>query len=825
MFKELLQNLFNKVMQLKVLIPLLALVLLYGGAYFDRVVNEIVEENLELKQNLSAANLDLSYTRLELQIAEDDLTDLKKSPDGDVNIEPCSGNIPLYQFREYVFQYDFKFGYKKLRAVFTDSTGDLNIDLRERLEDGSDMYSGTATVNAFPEGEQGARFLDLKVYAVDNKDNKYVFSCNYDLYSPNFNNEGDYIRDYIRTSLVDDTLYKTSKTPSGYVWKQSGLWINPEECAETRWAEYRVESYNDYSKDEDEEELTTLTYCESEVGTYLSVSTYESEFRYPQINLSESEIRGNGYDWDETFTTSKYQACFEEINEDLRDYAEFTVDSFTGAIEYSDHWATQLVGDYRLTGLHLGSDSKHFYFSASRAGVYPYSWTAENNWEQNKQFIGHRNNLPSDSFYLQDVGLVKDEQPAYMSFIFKIYTYTGGNHGMYTYETFNYDLNDCRKIELRDMMSDELLLEMGFELPEGNDALWLNLLSTRLGDIWSVDLGELPGHKDWAVKPWYSLSEEAPVDEFNFWSDPLSYDMLSAVSINDDGLTFSFQPYAVDCWACGWPEITISWGNLWDIFTWGDWERESEDELYNNSVISDEYLDVIEEVADELVLLYEIDDLIYGSTYFFVDEYEEEKDIWLPRAVDIKTEPVVYGLKGMFTERDKNVVLKFTEVMNVLVGKDLFSYSDNIEEVTLPIEFSKCLNKRPYINLFGGSICNLGLYSKKNNKIWVESDLFGTQRDHVLIHELGHSVGLNHSSCRKTSIMSINNYSDPLNFSEFEIALIRFLYTSTLDSGESIESGMTFENLRDGFGADIEPLTKNSLFCPDEVNTLLKEDK
>ena len=158
MFKESLRNLSNKVMQRKVLIPFLALILLYGGAYFDRVVNEIVEENLELKQSLSAANLDLSATRLELQIAEDDITDLKKSPDGDVNIEPCSGNIPLYQFREYVFQYDFKFGYKKLRAVFTDSTGDLDIDLRERLEDGSDMYSGTATVNAFPEGEQGARF-------------------------------------------------------------------------------------------------------------------------------------------------------------------------------------------------------------------------------------------------------------------------------------------------------------------------------------------------------------------------------------------------------------------------------------------------------------------------------------------------------------------------------------------------------------------------------------------------------------------------------------------------------------------------------------------
>ena len=63
-----------------------------------------------------------------------------------------------------------------------------------------------------------------------------------------------------------------------------------------------------------------------------------------------------------------------------------------------------------------------------------------------------------------------------MSFIFKIYTYTGGNWNV-IYETFNYDLNDCRKIELRDMMSDELLLEMGFELPEGNDALF-NLHTT-----------------------------------------------------------------------------------------------------------------------------------------------------------------------------------------------------------------------------------------------------------------------------------------------------------------------------------------------------------
>mgnify|MGYP007000337387 len=85
--------------------------------------------------------------------------------------------------------------------------GDLKIDLSERLTDTSDDYTGTAIVQAFPEGEQGERFLDLKVFATDRANNKYSFSCNYDLYNINFPHEGDGLRQHIRTQLVEDNNY------------------------------------------------------------------------------------------------------------------------------------------------------------------------------------------------------------------------------------------------------------------------------------------------------------------------------------------------------------------------------------------------------------------------------------------------------------------------------------------------------------------------------------------------------------------------------------------------------------------------------------------
>ena len=591
-----------------VLVLFVVLVFTLVSIYNDALVKQITERNLELKKELSQANLNLSSARVDVLLAEDKLKEVNSRATGSVLIEPCTGMMGLYQSREYVFTYNFENGFEKLTAIFTDSTGDLTIDLSQRLTDNSDNYKGSAVVRAFPEGEQGAKFLDLKVYAIDKTNNKYAFSCNYDLYNINFAYEGDGLRQHIRTPLVDDQNYSVTVVPTGKVWEQIPHWETIDDCIASGWIEDRVERYNS-DEDTEDDNITEDEYCRSEVGTHFVLSTWMNEFRYPQINTDVEHIAGRGWDFDEKYPTEEYLTCFDKINKEMEEFAKLTVDEFSSNIRYGDHWGTRLSGDYRLVGLELGTDDEYFNFSAYSAGVDPYAYDQDELWNANKKFMGHRNNLPSDYFYLQDEGMVYDAAPAYISFIYKVYTYTGGNHGMYTYQTFNYDLKTCQQIELRDMMSDDLLLEMGYELPEGSDSLWLNLLSTRLGDIWSVDLNQLPGYKNWSAPPWTSLNNNEQEDELKLWGGPLSYSNLSAVSMNQNGLTFSFQPYAVDCWACGWPELTISWGNLWDIFTWGNWDQKTEIGLYANTIVRDRDLSDIRSITENLLDSYTTSDL------------------------------------------------------------------------------------------------------------------------------------------------------------------------------------------------------------------------
>ena len=57
-------------------------------------------------------------------------------------------------------------------------------------------------------------------------------------------------------------------------------------------------------------------------------------------------------------------------------------------------------------------------------------------------------------------------------------------------------------------------------------------------------------------------------------------------------------------------------------------------------------------------------------------------------------------------------------------------------------------------------------------------------------------------------------------FSLLQLASIKLLYNSPLD----VNNGTSFDQIVESFQVDIAPLTPKSLFCPDEVNTLIKEE-
>ena len=836
---------FNNAMKSFALLSVVYILLL---SFTSSLIHQFRVENNQLQNEVSVLWGDLASTRealleetLALDEKEKELTIVTYEKDSyaqnKMSLNGCGGDIALYETNKYTVSYNFPRGVTTFKMIFTDSTGDLEINLMERITGSANIYEGEVSVDVFWEGEQGRDKLSIYVFARERgqgnvRGPESEIRCTYDAYNKNFRHEGDYLRDHIRTPTVEDDYYSLTVAPSGIVWEEL-YYDSPDECVEDDWIyEYKIEIHNEYNLEEGEDEVTSEDYCLSEVGTIIPNTTYTNYFRYPVLTTK------NAGEWldlysDMTNSESKYETCFESINKQMKAYAIYKVEEFASQISYGDRESVGLSGDYRLVGLHTDVDidytGDNFYFSDWRSGINPFSYTDRQNnaWYDSKHYFGHRNNLPDSSFHLWEYGNVKEEAPHYVSFIYEIHTYSGGAHGMFFYETFNYDLRTCKKIELKDMMTDKILKEQGYEVPEGSDALWLNLLRSRLGDIWSVDQGALPGSINWSAEPFKIPLDEKADDS---WNGPPDYRDLSAVSINEHGLTFSFQPYAVTGWAGGWPEITISWGNLWDIFTWGDWEENNEYTIYENTVVYDSnpsYILQLDRISADLVQKYERNDLFIGVTHIYTHKSYSEPSKWIQATVEKQEPGTTYGLVGNYTEKDESIVRTFVYAINNIIGSEWFKFSNNKEEVTLPIEISKGhVRGNPAV-----SPRYNGIYFSEENSIWMDSDLFGIKRDNVLIHELGHSIGLHHSACIKDGIMSLNSPDSIIKFSDFEIAMIKFVYDTPLYSvgnhatyEKDVEHGMTYEDLVSFSGKPNNALAPNSKFCPEETETYTPEE-
>lgn len=735
-----------------------------------------------------------------------------------LNITPCSGDIALYQHQDYVINYDFPTKPKKLSISFSHETvkqdSIINLMPLEPNEKGSTKY-GEVSTSHLAVGDQGA--VKAEIYAEDYDGSSTTVTCNYTGFLDKHDHEGDYKREHIRTPYVKDGYMSRTVEVSGKIWEQE--WSSIEECADDDWInEWELEEYNDYIKDESEEALSALEYCSSSVEdvVFSSGKWDNNSFRYPVLTTENNVNWAEMYDDAEEITS--LTGCFNTINNEVKKYASSTLDSFIRDIGYGSHWAYSIQGDFRTVGFSPYDYPYSTYVDTDSHTNFGYE---DPRFEKYKNNIGNRNTPPEPAFYLDEYGMVPEGRNKFISFIFSIHTFTGGNHGMYNYVTLNYDLATCTKITLKDIMSDQILLSQGYELQDGQDSLWMNLLIARLGDILSISEGDLPGTRGWSNEPWY---EGAP---------SFTYSDLKAVTIHDEGLTFNFQPYVTGCWACGWPEITIAWANLWDIFTWGDWEV-NDPSLYSNTVVQDVQLENIGELATKLHSSFELQDLIFASTHYYhyhIGAGNKYYQTFLYK----QDGSISYGLSGNYTVKDVSLVKKFINVVNEIIGFENFTFSEELSNADIEINLSTCLTKNAWNSLLETDKCSNanGYFNDADNFVWIDADLYGLNRDRVLVHELGHSLGLNHSSCKSTGLMSSHPNRDQsiISFSNFEIAQIKFLYSQIYSVGNiasfglDLEHGMTYEEITSY--TDLEPkeldASMNNQFCPDEKSTVYEE--
>jgi len=181
------------------------------------------------------------------------------------------------------------------------------------------------------------------------------------------------------------------------------------------------------------------------------------------------------------------------------------------------------------------------------------------------------------------------------------------------------------------------------------------------------------------------------------------------------------------------------------------------------------------------------------------DEYQWEKGYLFEHRV-IQDE-VVIGMFGDIKETDLQHLSRLLTALHIIAPDLKISYSDNINNVTLPIHFVGCTEhfssqfNECYKNTLG-EFYSPGYFVKEyHGFIWVDGHLQGNERLFVLTHELGHSLGLGHNLCTDYSVMSYSDLS-PRNiyFDYLDLMMLRVLYDPSSKSDWVSESKLIKEH-------------------------------
>ena len=151
---------------------------------------------------------------------------------------------------------------------------------------------------------------------------------------------------------------------------------------------------------------------------------------------------------------------------------------------------------------------------------------------------------------------------------------------------------------------------------------------------------------------------------------------------------------------------------------------------------------------------------------------------------------MVLGLFGDVIRDDLETVNRVLTTLSVVApGLDI-SYSDNEEYVNLPIHFANC-DDLLSDKAIGCKNYAAGLFYRPYHLqgdygwIWVDSKYKSDFRQHVLVHEIGHALGLNHNLCFDSSMSYAKWAEQPSYFTSVDLMQLRLLYDSRLGSHDS----------------------------------------
>ena len=140
----------------------------------------------------------------------------------------------------------------------------------------------------------------------------------------------------------------------------------------------------------------------------------------------------------------------------------------------------------------------------------------------------------------------------------------------------------------------------------------------------------------------------------------------------------------------------------------------------------------------------------------------------------IRTKKTVLGLYGDVLESDLEDVRKVIEVLHVVApGLDI-SYSSETKDVTLPIHITHCKDKlAKHIGCKDRGFAGVYMWE---DFIWVDASQRKDFRSHVIIHEIGHALGLSHNLCW-TSAMTYEKSGPQVPYlSHIDLMQLQILY-------------------------------------------------